>query len=147
MKQCQLLTVTAQLNGGQVIAVRGRDAWASLELKSANDTGCTPIHQPGPRWSGYLHKLRKTGIIVETIREAHGGQFSGQHARACAAEPDYHPRKERLQVVKAFAGLQIVAGGVSAPPALTPQPTLRTITDGFLCLQSEEARHGETTKA
>jgi hypothetical protein len=31
-----------------------------------------------------------------------------------------------------IAGLQIVAGGVSAPPALTPLPTSRTITNGVL---------------
>ena len=32
----------------------------------------------------------------------------------------------------AIAGLEIVAGGASAPPALHPHPTSRTITDGFL---------------
>jgi hypothetical protein len=36
---------------------------------------------PGPRWSSYVHKLRKAGIIVETIREMHGGPFAGPHAR------------------------------------------------------------------
>jgi hypothetical protein len=29
----------------------------------------------------YVHKLRQLGIVIETIREAHGGPFSGQHAR------------------------------------------------------------------
>jgi len=70
MKQCQILTIKAQLK-----------AWALLELKTANDNGCTSIEHPGPRWSGYVHKLRKAGIVVETIREKHGGPFSGQHAR------------------------------------------------------------------
>jgi hypothetical protein len=32
----------------------------------------------------------------------------------------------------ALAGPQIVTGGASAPPALQPRPTLRTITDGVL---------------
>lgn len=50
-------------------------------MKAANDNGCTPIDNPGPRWSGYVHKLRKAGIVIETIREEHGGPFSGQHAR------------------------------------------------------------------
>ena len=81
MMQSQILTVTAQLATGKVIVVRGRDAWALLELVNANDNGCTPINHPGPRWSGYIHKLRKAGIIVETIREKHGGHFSGEHAR------------------------------------------------------------------
>jgi hypothetical protein len=35
----------------------------------------------GARWSGYVHKLRKAGIVIETIREAHAGRFAGQHAR------------------------------------------------------------------
>jgi hypothetical protein len=81
MKQCRILTVRAQVNGRQIITVCGRDAWALLALKAANDTGCTPIDHPGPRWSGYVHKLRKAGIVIETIRETHGGPFAGQHAR------------------------------------------------------------------
>ena len=32
----------------------------------------------------------------------------------------------------AFAGPQIVTGGASAPPALKPHATARTITDGVL---------------
>ena len=32
----------------------------------------------------------------------------------------------------AIAGLQIIAGGTSAPPALTALPTSRTITNGVL---------------
>jgi hypothetical protein len=39
------------------------------------------IDHPGPRWSGYIHKLRKVGIVIETIREMHDGPFAGQHAR------------------------------------------------------------------
>ena len=80
MKQCQILTIKAQINGGQIVTVR-RDAWALLELQAANDNGCTPINHPGPRWSGYVHKLRNLGIVIETIREGHGGPFSSQHAR------------------------------------------------------------------
>src|SRR2546423_8932370 len=81
MKQFQILTAKVQLDGGETIVMRGRDAWALLELKVANDNGCTPIDHPGARWSGYVHKLRKAGIVIETIREAHGGPFSGQHGR------------------------------------------------------------------
>lgn len=40
-----------------------------------------PIDNPAPRWSGYVHKLRKAGIVIETIRESHGGPFAGEHAR------------------------------------------------------------------
>jgi hypothetical protein len=53
-----------------------------------------------------LRRLVDAGI--ETIREAHGGPFSGQHARF-----HHHPRKGRRQVVIAIAGLELVAGGPS----------------------------------
>jgi len=65
-----ILVVKAQIDeSGPVVTVRGRDAWALLKLKAANDNRCTPIDHPGPRWSGYVHKLRKAGIVIETIRK------------------------------------------------------------------------------
>ena len=66
---------------GHVITVQGREAWALLALKSAGENGCTPIDVPGPRWSAYVHDLRRLGTVIETIRETHGGKFPGQHAR------------------------------------------------------------------
>jgi hypothetical protein len=39
--------------------------------------------------------------------------------------------------VIAIAGLEIVTGGASAPPALQPHSTSRTITDGVLALVVE----------
>jgi hypothetical protein len=64
-----------------VVTLRGREAWALMALKAAGERGCTPIDHPGPRWSGYVHDLRKLGIVIETIRERHGGPFAGEHAR------------------------------------------------------------------
>lgn len=64
-----------------VLAVKGRDAWALSELIAAGDRGCTPIDTPGPRWSAYVHNLRKAGLIIETHHEAHAGPFPGSHAR------------------------------------------------------------------
>ena len=37
--------------------------------------------KPAPRWSAYVHELRKMGVEIETIHEAHGGKFPGHHAR------------------------------------------------------------------
>ncbi len=77
-------TITVQLFDGidaQTITIIGRDAWALQELVNAGAKGCTPLDHPGPRWSGYVHKLRKQGIHVETIHEHHGGAFPGRHAR------------------------------------------------------------------
>lgn len=66
----------------RTIVPAGRDAWALGSLIVAGADGCTPIDNPGPRWSGYVHKLRHVyGLIVETIDEQHGGEFSGRHAR------------------------------------------------------------------
>ncbi len=59
----------------------GRDAWALAELLRAGKKGCTPINNPAPRWSAYIHNLRKDGLSIETITENHGGQFQGTHAR------------------------------------------------------------------
>jgi hypothetical protein len=72
---------------GQERTVRGRDAWALAELLKAGGQGCTPISHPGPRWSGYVLKLRKAGVAIETIHEMHSGAFSGRHARYRLVSP------------------------------------------------------------
>ncbi|HZQ01664.1 MAG TPA: hypothetical protein VFB13_19120 [Reyranella sp.] len=59
----------------------GREAWALANLVAAGPDGCTPIDTPGPRWSDYVFKLRRRGIDVATVTEAHGGDFAGTHAR------------------------------------------------------------------
>jgi hypothetical protein len=41
----------------------------------------TPIDHSGPRWSGYVHKVRKLGLQIETMTERRGGPFAGHHAR------------------------------------------------------------------
>lgn len=64
-----------------VLTISGRDEWALQQLVKAGVKGCTPIDNPAPRWSGYVHNLRGLGIDIETRHEAHGGQFPGHHAR------------------------------------------------------------------
>ncbi|MFC0278616.1 hypothetical protein ACFOHK_06855 [Falsigemmobacter intermedius] len=63
------------------IAVEGRELWALEQLISAGPKGCTPITRPAPRWSAYVHKLRKLHVPIETRYEQHGGPFAGNHAR------------------------------------------------------------------
>src|SRR3954452_17196659 len=102
-----ILIVKARIGeAGQVVTLRGRDAWALLELKAANDNGCTPIDHPGPRWSGYVHKLRKAGIVIETVRETHGGPFAGQHARYVLRSSITIREKTDGPVMMAIAGPQ-----------------------------------------
>jgi hypothetical protein len=67
---------------GRDIDINGRDAWALLQLVEAGERGCTPLDNPGPRWSGYVHNLRHVhGLDIQTVNEAHGGPFAGSHAR------------------------------------------------------------------
>ena len=83
MTRAVSLAIRARIGGddGPLISVRGREAWALMALIAAGERGCTPIDHPGPRWSAYVYDLRKLGIIIEAIRERHGGPFSGEHAR------------------------------------------------------------------
>lgn len=67
--------------------LEGRRAWALDQLLRAGEGGCTPITHPGPRWSDYVFKLRGDGIDIETVTEAHGGTYSGHHARYVLKTP------------------------------------------------------------
>jgi hypothetical protein len=77
------LSVTARvLPEGRPFTVTGRDAWALLELHRAGPKGCTPIDNPGPRWSAYVFNLkREHGLAIETVHQSHRGSFPGTHAR------------------------------------------------------------------
>ncbi len=82
------LQITARiLPDGPAFTLRGRDAWALLELIRVGEGGCTPLDTPGPRWSGYVYNLRRQGLVIETITESHGGQFAGHHARYVLHSP------------------------------------------------------------
>ncbi len=63
------------------ITVKGRDLWALEALMRAGPIGCTPITNPAPRWSAYVHNLRALGVAIETLTEPHSGPFSGSHGR------------------------------------------------------------------
>lgn len=78
------------------LTFRGRDAWALSELLASGERGCTPIDHPGPRWSGYVHKLRRAGLAIETVVEPHSGPFAGRHAR--------YVLRTRLEIVKTGQG-------------------------------------------
>ncbi|AZO11219.1 hypothetical protein EJ074_20590 [Mesorhizobium sp. M3A.F.Ca.ET.080.04.2.1] len=70
------------LPDGEPMTIYGREAWCLERLMAAGSRGCTPIEQPAPRWSAYVHDLRhKFGLVIETIHEPHAGPFAGSHAR------------------------------------------------------------------
>jgi hypothetical protein len=77
-----LFSVVDAHGSSRILELKGRDAWALSELVRAGDLGCTPIDTPGPRWSGYVHKLRhRYGLDIVTVTEPHGGPYKGTHAR------------------------------------------------------------------
>lgn len=70
-------------NGDKTFAIKvnGRIDWALQQLLRRGVNGCTPIDTPAPRWSAYVHELRKLGVDIVTVDEQHGGPFPGIHAR------------------------------------------------------------------
>ena len=72
----------------------GRAAWALAALIAAGEKSCTPIDHPGPRWSAYVHKLRRAGLSIETLEERHAGPYAGRHAR--------YVLQSRVEVVSAL---------------------------------------------
>ncbi len=68
-------------NDGQERKFFGREAWALRHLLRAGKAGITTLEQPAPRWSHYIYKLRKAGLVITTTHEAHKGQFPGTHGR------------------------------------------------------------------
>lgn len=81
--------IRAQISGedGPIVTVVGRAAWALERLIAAGSNGLTPISEPGPRWSDYIHKLRRAGVYITTQDEPHTGEFAGRHARYRLAVP------------------------------------------------------------
>lgn len=63
------------------IYAKGRTAWALDRLREAGPKGITPIEQPAPRWSAYVHVLRGRGVPIQTLTEKHGGEYPGHHGR------------------------------------------------------------------
>ena len=96
-------TLTARLfPDGAPFTVTGRTAWALDALVKAGPKGCTPIDTPGPRWSSYVHRLRRDhGLAIETHHENHGGPFPGAHGRYVLTTP--------VEIVSRSDGGQAVA--------------------------------------
>ena len=70
-----------RLDTDEVLSTKGRESWCLAHLVSTGTRGVTPIERPAPRWSDYVFRLRKRGLPVQTIDEAHGGTYRGTHAR------------------------------------------------------------------
>lgn len=73
--------ITIRLPDGSNQTFQGREAWTLRHLLSAGSIGITTLEQPAPRWSHYVFKLRKAGLVISTDREMHGGAYPGSHGR------------------------------------------------------------------
>lgn len=83
----EIRELQAILPDGTAFAVKGREAWALYHLFDAGAKGITPRDRPAPRWSCYVHRLRKRGLDVETLPECHSGAFAGRHGRYVLRTP------------------------------------------------------------
>jgi hypothetical protein len=66
---------------GESLRLKGREAWTLAHLIGAGETGIIPLDRPAPRWSAYVHSLRKRGLEIDTVDEPHAGPYSGTHGR------------------------------------------------------------------
>jgi hypothetical protein len=74
-------------NGPVRMTIKGRELWALRELIRVGAQGLTSIESPAPRLAAYIFKLRARGLIISTIREQHGGEYPGHHARYVLRTP------------------------------------------------------------
>ncbi|MGJ3231736.1 MAG: winged helix domain-containing protein [Oceanicaulis sp.] len=63
------------------VTATGRELWTLERLAEAGAQGITPRERPAPRWSAYVHGLRRAGVPIDTRDEEHGGDFPGRHGR------------------------------------------------------------------
>lgn len=82
----QKMTVRIEPDGA-LINVVGRNAWMLKNLIEVGATGLTSIERPAPRISHYIMCLRKAGLTIETIHEAHDGPYKGTHGRYILRSP------------------------------------------------------------
>ena len=76
-----------RLDTGEMLRLKGREAWTLSCLLETGQSGVIPLERPAPRWSAYVHSLRKRGLVIDTIDEPHAGPYSGTHGRYVLRTP------------------------------------------------------------
>ncbi|GEO17857.1 winged helix domain-containing protein [Microvirga aerophila] len=71
----------------EVLRLKGREAWTLASLIEVGEGGLTPLERPAPRWSAYVHTLRKRGLAIDTVEEHHAGPYPGAHGRYVLRAP------------------------------------------------------------
>jgi hypothetical protein len=87
-----------RLDTGEMLRLKGREAWTLSSLLETGLTGVIPLERPAPRWSAYVHSLRKRGLVIDTIDEPHAGPYSGTHGR--------YVLRTQLRVLKAVSAAE-----------------------------------------
>jgi hypothetical protein len=72
---------------GETLRLKGREAWTLACLMDVGERGVTPLDRPAPRWSAYVHSLRKRGLVIDTLDERHTGPYPGAHGRYVLQTP------------------------------------------------------------
>jgi hypothetical protein len=80
-QQNPVVEMRASVDGKPEQKFVGRFAATLDALILANEGGLSPLDWPMPRWAHYVYRLRRDGVVIETVTEAHAGPFSGTHAR------------------------------------------------------------------
>ncbi len=75
------IEITLLSEPSRTFELEGRMGWTMAQLANAGTQGVATVENPAPRWSAYVHSLRKLGIQIETEMEPHEGSYPGQHAR------------------------------------------------------------------
>ena len=86
-KRENVVRILVEIADGPRLTFKGRHAWALYELISAGPKGVAPVEAPAPRWSQYVHMLRRRGVPVVTNEETHGGPYKGRHGRYVLTRP------------------------------------------------------------
>jgi len=80
--QSGMWRVTLLTSEVREVQLSGRPAWLLQLLADAGAVGLTARNLPaGLRVGGYVHRLRRQGVPIDTVHEAHAGPFPGHHAR------------------------------------------------------------------
>lgn len=53
----------------RTVLLSGYNRWALETLIAAGGKGCIPLELPAPRWSAYIHNLRRVGVPIATFAE------------------------------------------------------------------------------
>jgi hypothetical protein len=79
-------SITVSLDDRPITFIR-REAWMAHLLIERGEQGVTTLDTPGARLSQYVMKIRRQGVVIETIPVKHSGPYAGTHDRYVLRSP------------------------------------------------------------